>query len=113
LERPARGRFPGWPARIKHDRRLVERSAHVRRIPETMRQRRKVSREELHAWLEREFRATAAELCGRCRVPLPVLREAMARPNWRLPAQEECPALCHTVLEEIAARAGERFDLAT
>jgi hypothetical protein len=71
----------------------------------------KVSREELHAWLEREFRATAAELCGRCRVPLPVLRETPGRPNWRLPAQEECPALCHTILEEISARAGERFDL--
>ena len=74
--------------------------------------RRKLSREELHAWLEREFRATAADLCGRCRVPMPVFREGLARPNWRLPAHPECPDLCHTLLEEIAARAAERYDLA-
>jgi hypothetical protein len=73
--------------------------------------RKKVSREELHAWLEREFRATAAGLCGRCRVPMPVFREAMARPNWRLPAHPECPGLCHTLLEEIAARAAVRYDV--
>lgn len=72
-----------------------------------------MSREELHAWLEREFRATAADLCGRCRVPMPVLREGVAAPNWRLPARPECPALCHTLLEEVAARAAARFDLAT
>jgi len=74
--------------------------------------RRKVSREELHAWLEREFRVTAADLCRRCRVPMPVFREGLARPNWRLPAHAECPDLSHTLLEETAARAAERYDLA-
>jgi len=73
--------------------------------------RRKITREELHAWLERELRATAADLCCRCHVPMPVPRAGVAHPNWRLPAQEECPALCHTVLEEVAARAAERYDL--
>ena len=74
--------------------------------------RKKVSRDELHAWLEREFRATAAGLCGRCRVPMPVFHEGPAAPNWRVPAHPECPALCHTLLEEIAARAAARFELA-
>jgi len=74
--------------------------------------RRKISRAELHAWLEREFRATAAGLCNGCRVPMPVFREELGAPNWRLPAHPECPDLCHTVLEEIAARAAQRFDLA-
>lgn len=73
--------------------------------------RRKVSRAELHAWLEREFRATAADLCGRCRVPMPVFRENAAGSNWRLPAHPECPAVCHTFLTEIAERAAQRFEL--
>lgn len=74
--------------------------------------RKTLSRDELHAWLEREFRATAAELCGRCRVPMPVFRAGFDAPNWRLPAHPECPALCHTLLEEVAARAAQRFRLA-
>ena len=73
--------------------------------------RRKMTREELHAWLEREFRATTAELCGSCHVPMPVFREGVAGANWRLPTGGECPALCHTLLEEIAARAAQRYDL--
>ena len=75
--------------------------------------RKKMSRDELHVWLEREFRATAADLCVRCRVPMPVFRPGLVAPNWRLPAHPECPALCHTLLEEVAARAAARFDLAT
>jgi hypothetical protein len=73
--------------------------------------RKKMTREQLHDWLEREFRASAAELCTSCRVPMPVLREGAAGANWRLPATGECPGLCHTVLEEIVARAAERYDL--
>jgi hypothetical protein len=109
LEPHARKRFRAWPARIKSCAGMSK----LRNNPKTTDMaRRKLTREELHDWIEREFHASGAHLCGRCRVPLPVFRQGMKEPNWRLPAAEECPALCHIVLAEIVSRAAERYDLA-
>ena len=74
--------------------------------------RRKVSREELHEILVRELGLTAAGLCGACRVPKPVFLESRGGgPNWRVPALEECSALCHTILQDVVAELSRKYDL--
>ena len=74
--------------------------------------RKKVSTQELHRMLEAEFHKTAAGLCGKCHVPRPVFYPAArGGPNWRLAHGDECPALCHTVMQDLAARFAQQYDL--
>jgi hypothetical protein len=75
--------------------------------------RKSVTAAELHDILTREFRKTAGDLCLKCRVPMPAYLEPGARggPNWRIGSVGECEALCHTILQDLAAAAGERYDL--
>jgi hypothetical protein len=74
--------------------------------------RKKISRDELHALLETEFRKTAAGLCGKCAVPKPVFIEAGGgRSNWRVGGLGECGDLCHTILEDIVVQFSERYEL--
>jgi hypothetical protein len=74
--------------------------------------RRTISAAQLHELLAREFERTAAGLCGTCRVPRPVFLESSARgPNWRLPALGECAGLCHTILEDVAAKLARDYDV--
>ena len=61
--------------------------------------------------LVREFAKPAGDLCLRCRVPMPVFRESRAGPNWRLGAMDECNSLCHSLVQDIAAKLGENHDL--
>jgi hypothetical protein len=72
--------------------------------------RRQVSIDELHELLAHEFAATAADLCTACRVPRPVFLAARGDgPNWRVPPLDECPALCHTILQDIAEKLGRQY----
>ena len=74
--------------------------------------RRSVTTEELHEIVERELARTAAGLCGACRVPRPVFLAAKGDgPNWRVPGLEECPALCHTILQDVVQVLGTRYRL--
>ena len=74
---------------------------------------RKVSATQLHEILEREFRATAADLCTGCAVPKPVFFERAGEgANWRLPPLAECNALCHTILQDIAEKLSREYDMA-
>jgi len=75
--------------------------------------RKAVRGDELHELLTREFTNTAAGLCSACRVPKPIFREAANDgPNWRVPSLAECDSLCHTILQDIAARLGREYDMA-
>jgi hypothetical protein len=74
--------------------------------------RKKISTDELHALLEREFRNSAADLCLKCRVPKPVFIESKTGgSNWRLAATAECSNLCHTILVDVAAQLAEKYEL--
>ena len=72
---------------------------------------KRVSATELHDLLTREFAKTAGDLCLKCRIPMPVFREAKAGPNWRLGAMDECNSLCHSLVQDIAAKLGENYRL--
>ena len=75
--------------------------------------RKAVNDEVLHELLTREFANTAAGLCSACRVPKPVFRPGASEgPNWRVPSLAECDSLCHTILQDIAAKLGREYDLA-
>jgi hypothetical protein len=74
--------------------------------------RKKISASELQLLLENEFRKTAAGLCRACSVPKPVfLRTASGGSNWRIGSLAECSGLCHTILEEVAGKLAEKYDL--
>jgi len=73
--------------------------------------RKRVSADELHDLLTREFARTAGYMCLKCRLPKPVFRESKARPNWRLGTLDECTTLCHSIVEDIATKLGEDYDL--
>jgi hypothetical protein len=79
-----------------------------------MSRKKKVSAAELHGILTREFRNTAGDMCLKCRVPMPAYLEPGERggPNWRIGSARECASLCHTILEELVASAGEKYDIA-
>jgi hypothetical protein len=75
--------------------------------------RKKVSATELHDILTREFRDTAGDMCLKCRIPMPVFLEPgpQGRANWRVGGIVECSSLCHTILEELAATLGEKYEI--
>lgn len=74
--------------------------------------RKKISKDELHALLERDFRETAAGLCGACSVPKPVFLAApTGGSNWRIGSLEECSGLCHTILQDVATKLAQRYEL--
>jgi len=74
--------------------------------------RKKISASDLQRLLESEFRKTAADLCRACSVPKPVfLPTASGGSNWRVGSLEECSGLCHTILEEVAGKLAEKYDL--
>ena len=74
--------------------------------------RKKISAVELHDLLTREFRKTAADGCLSCGVPMPAyFAGAKEGANWRLGGSGECSRLCHTILQDIAARVAARYDL--
>ena len=74
--------------------------------------RKKIPAAELHDLLTREFRRTAADGCLSCRVPMPsYFAGAKKGANWRLGGPAECSGLCHTILQDIAARVAARYDL--
>ena len=74
--------------------------------------RRAVDSEELHDLLTREFTNSTAGLCSACRVPRPIFREGGGEgPNWRVPSLAECDSLCHTILQDIAAKLGSEYEL--
>jgi hypothetical protein len=73
--------------------------------------RKRVSAPELHDLLTREFAKTAGDLCLKCRLPMPVFRESSSGPNWRLGTMDECNSLCHSIVEDIAAKLGENYQL--
>lgn len=74
--------------------------------------RKKLTVTELHDLLAREFDKSAAGLCSACSVPRPVFLQSKSGPNWRVPALEECPALCHTILQDVAEKLARDYDLA-
>jgi hypothetical protein len=74
--------------------------------------RKKITTDELHSLLEREFRNSAADLCRKCRVPRPVFIESKSGgSNWRLGKIDECASLCHTVLDDVAEKLAAQYDL--
>jgi hypothetical protein len=75
--------------------------------------RRKVSAQELHDILEREFARTAGDLCLKCRIPMPAYLDPGSRggPNWRVASAGECANLCHTLLEDLVATIASKYDL--
>ena len=73
--------------------------------------RKAISPTELHDLLTREFAKTAGDLCLQCRLPMPVFRESRSGPNWRLGAMEECSTMCHTIVEDIATRLADKYEL--
>ena len=73
--------------------------------------KKRITPEVLHDLLTREFARTAGDLCLRCRIPKPVFRETRGGPNWRLGAMDECNTLCHSLVQDIAAKLGENYDL--
>jgi hypothetical protein len=75
--------------------------------------RKAVSGAELHELLTREFTDTTAGLCSACCVPRPIFREGASEgPNWRVASLAECDSLCHTILQDIAARLGREYAMA-
>ena len=73
--------------------------------------RKRVSRQELHDILVREFRNTAGDACLACRIPLPSYfapGEATGV-NWRLAGMEECPSLCHTIVMDLFEKLSEEY----
>ena len=75
--------------------------------------RKKLTVTELHDLLAREFDKSAAGLCSACSVPKPVFLESKrGGANWRVPPLEECPALCHTILQDVAETVAREYDLA-
>jgi hypothetical protein len=76
--------------------------------------RKKISTDELHALLEREFRNTAADLCLKCRVPKPVfMASAGSGSNWRVASMAECGSMCHTLFQDVVEKVAEKYDLKT
>jgi hypothetical protein len=76
--------------------------------------RKKITTDELHALLEREFRNSAADLCLKCRVPKPVfMASASASSNWRVAAMDECGSLCHTIFQDVVMKIAGQYDLKT
>ena len=74
--------------------------------------RKAVDAAKLHDLLTREFTDTAAGLCAACRVPKPIFREGAGEgPNWRVPPLGECDSLCHTILQDVAAKLAREYDL--
>ena len=73
--------------------------------------RKRVSASDLHDLLTREFAKTAGDLCLKCRIPMPVFRESSTGANWRLGAMDECNSLCHSLVQDIAAKLGENYEL--
>jgi hypothetical protein len=74
--------------------------------------RQKITTDELHALLEREFRNSAADLCLKCRVPKPVfMASASGASNWRVAAMDECGALCHTIFQDVVVKIAGQYDL--
>jgi hypothetical protein len=73
--------------------------------------KKRLTAPELHDLLAREFANTAGDLCLACRIPMPVFRESSSGPNWRLGAMDECNSLCHSLIEDIAAKLGENYQL--
>lgn len=74
--------------------------------------RKKITTDELHALLEREFRNSAADLCLKCRVPKPVfMASASGASNWRVAAMDECSGLCHTIFQDVVVKIAGQYDL--
>jgi hypothetical protein len=74
--------------------------------------RQKITTDELHALLEREFRNSAADLCLKCRVPKPIfMASASGASNWRVAAMDECGALCHTIFQDVVVKIAGQYDL--
>jgi hypothetical protein len=75
--------------------------------------RKKISQARLHDLIEREFAATAGDTCLKCRIPMPAYLDAgsPAGANWRLGNLDECSSLCHSILEDIAAKLAAAYDL--
>ena len=74
--------------------------------------RKKVSIDELHALLEREFRNSAADLCLKCRVPKPVFMASTSdRGNWRVATLAECGTMCHTIFQDVVDKVALKYDL--
>lgn len=74
--------------------------------------RNKISPARLHELLSRDFRNTAADHCLKCKVPMPMhFNSPSGGANWRLGSGAECSGLCHTILEEIAAKLAARYDV--
>jgi hypothetical protein len=75
--------------------------------------RKTVSPAQLRDLLAREFRATAGDLCLKCAIPTPVFIEPASpgRANWRVASGAECSNLCHTILEDLAARLSQSYDI--
>jgi hypothetical protein len=75
--------------------------------------RRKIPAAELHDIFTREFRGTTGDLCLKCRIPMPMYIEPGKGDgaNWRIGSTVECSNLCHTILEEIAAKLAARYDI--
>jgi hypothetical protein len=74
--------------------------------------RKEISPAQLHELLSREFRKTAADHCLKCKVPKPVhLNSPSGGANWRLGSIAECSGLCHTILEDVAAKLSTQYDV--
>lgn len=72
-----------------------------------------ISAAQLYAVLDREFKAIAAERCGKCRVPLPYYRKPPddVSANWNIGTPTNCPNDCHLVIAELLTKLWSRYDI--
>jgi hypothetical protein len=75
--------------------------------------RKAIARERLRGIIEREFRDTAGDSCLKCTIPMPAYLEPgeSDAPNWRIGRIDECSTLCHSILEDIAAKLAREYDI--
>ena len=69
---------------------------------------------DLYLLLDREFKLRRPTGCDDCYIQLPyrVDREDPAASNWEIVLPAACPRGCRTVIEDIVAEYGARYDLA-
>ena len=68
---------------------------------------------DLYVLMQRELRRRQSPQCSMCFVQLPfrVDRPGEEHPNWELVMPAVCPFGCRTVIEELVAEFGARYDL--
>lgn len=77
-----------------------------------MSRKKRVDAAQLRDLLTDAFRKTAGDHCLRCRIPMPAyFAGASAGANWRVGAIDECPTLCHSILEDLVREFAAKYDV--